>query len=91
MEYHNYGGGAVTLYRANGALEILKWGQRLLLGMLFLSFFIAYGYFHVLITYTFLDSMVCLIIPAYIFFELEIKDMEEEIETNDPIESYECD
>ncbi len=77
VEYHNTGLGAVALYRTNDALEIIKWGQRLLFGMLILSFFIVYGYFHVLITFTFLGSVVCLTVPAILYLEAEIKDMED--------------
>ena len=74
VEYHNIGFGDVALHRANGALEIIKWGQRLLWVALVISFYVAYGYFHVLITYTFLGSIVCIIVPAILFFETVIKE-----------------
>lgn len=87
MEYHNTSSGDVALYRTNDALEIIKWGQRLLWVTLVISFYVAYGYFHVLITYTFLGSIVCVIVPAILFFEVEIKAIEAEREvsqTNTP-------
>ena len=83
MEYHYHYTGDAVMCGEIGPLEILCWGKRLLLIIFFISFFVVYGYFHVPITYTFLGSIVCLIVPAYLYLDEEIKEIEgENTETN---------
>ena len=43
------------------ALEIFKWGDRALYLLLFISWMVVMGYWHVPITYTFLGSVTVLI------------------------------
>lgn len=50
------------------ALEIFKWGDRLLYLLLFISCMVAMGYWHTIITYTFLASEFCLILP-WLFYK----------------------
>jgi hypothetical protein len=49
---------------AMGPEEIIKWGRRLIYVLLFIALFVVYGSFHLPYTYTFLGSIVCLIIPV---------------------------
>ena len=44
-------------------LELIKWGNRALYLMLFLSWMVVMGYWHVTITWTFLGSVCALILP----------------------------
>ena len=44
------------------ALRIFKWGNRALYLMLFISWMVVMGYWHVTITFTFLGSVSALII-----------------------------
>ena len=56
------------MHRSNDeALEILKWGDRLLYLLLFISCMIAMGYWHTIITYTFLAAVFCLILPLLFY------------------------
>jgi len=59
----------------NEALEIFKWGDRLLYLMLFISCMVVMGYWHVPITYTFLGAVICLILP--LLFSKEDEEKEE--------------
>jgi len=43
---------------------LLKWSTRLLWVLLFISLMVVMGYFHVIITYTFLASVFFCILPA---------------------------
>ena len=49
------------------ALEIFKWGDRLLYLLLFISCMVTMGYWHTIITYTFLASVFCLILPLLFY------------------------
>ena len=49
---------------AMGPQTVIRWGRRLIYVVLFISFLIVYGNFHNPITFTFLGSIVCLIIPV---------------------------
>lgn len=48
---------------------MIKWGRRLLYLLLFISFFVVYGSLGDPITYTFLGSMICLVIPVLFFLK----------------------
>ncbi|MHC4737069.1 MAG: hypothetical protein ACYTDW_21865 [Planctomycetota bacterium] len=54
-----------------GPKTVITWGRRSLYVVLFISFLIVYGNFHNPITFTFLGSMLCLIIPILFFLKDE--------------------
>ena len=63
--YPYIGGYAVYLSndRPLDPLRLIKWARRLLWVALFISFMVVMGYFHVIITYTFLGSVFCCVVP----------------------------
>ena len=50
-------------------LELIKWGERSLYVLLFISCMVVMGYWHVPITYTFLGAVFCLILPVLFYKE----------------------
>ena len=62
-------------------IEIFKWGDRALYLMLFISCMVVMGYWHVPITFTFLGSVFCLILPL-LFHKEEAEEEREVAETN---------
>ena len=63
-------------FSAMGPDDVIKWGRRVLYVVLFISLLVVYGSFDNPITYTFLGSIVCLIIP--VLFLLKDENWEEE-------------
>lgn len=63
---------------ALGPEKIIKLGRWLIYVLLFISFLVVYGSFHIPITYTFLGSIVCLIIPVLFLLKEENWTEEEE-------------
>ena len=51
-------------------LTLLKWGYRALYVLLFISLMVVMGYWHTIITYTFLGSVLALLLP--IIFSREV-------------------
>ena len=45
-------------------LNILKWGYRALYVLLFISLIVVMGYWHTIITYTFLGAVLALLLPV---------------------------
>ena len=45
-------------------LEIITWGYRLLWVLLFISLIVVMGYWHTIITYTFLAAVLALLLPV---------------------------
>lgn len=56
---------------------VIKWGRGLLYIVIFISFLIVYGRWNDPTTYTFLGSVLCLIIPMLFF----LKDEQQENQT----------
>ena len=56
--------------------RVIKWGKRLLYFLLFLPLVLVMGYWHTIITYTFLGSMVLFVGSAIMFFEAEERERE---------------
>ena len=54
---------------------LLKWGHRALYVLLFISLMVVMGYWHTIITYTFLASVLCLILPALFYKEEEQEEL----------------
>jgi len=52
-----------------GPQTVIQWGRRLLYVMLFISFVMVYGSWDKPWTYTFLGSILCLIIPLLFFLQ----------------------
>jgi len=48
----------------DGPLDLIKWGNRFLWLELFIALMVVMGYWHTIITYTFLASVFCLILPV---------------------------
>jgi len=63
-----------------GPQEIIKWGRRTLYLVLFISLMMVYGSLDKPITYTFLGSIICLILP--VLFLLKDENWTEEDETH---------
>lgn len=63
----------------------LKWGRRTLYLVLFISLFIVYGSLNEPITFTFLGSVLCLIIPLLFF--LKDENWQEEAPSEELIET----
>lgn len=59
-----------------GPQTVIKWGRRTLYLVLFISFLVVFGNFDKPYTYTFLGSIIALIIP--LLFSLRDEDLEEE-------------
>lgn len=55
---------------------VIRWATRLLYVMLFISFLVACGYWNVLITYFFIGSIVCLILPVLFFLNDDLEEIE---------------
>lgn len=49
----------------------IKWGERLLYVVLFISLLVVFGRFDRIVTYTFLGSVLCLILPVLFFLKDE--------------------
>ena len=54
-----------------GPLTVLRWANRALYLLLFVSLIVVMGYWHISITYTFLGSVFCLIMPTLFLDKLE--------------------
>ena len=69
VEYHNSVAGDNHMYRANvEQIEtLIKWGDRFLWVLLFISLIVVMGYFQTIITYTFLGSILCMFYIAMIW------------------------
>jgi hypothetical protein len=52
-----------------GPKEIINWGRRLLYVVLFLSFLVAFGNYDKTFTFTFVGSVVALIVPVLCLLE----------------------
>jgi hypothetical protein len=52
-------------------MALIKWGRRTLYVVLFIAFLIVYGRWDVPFTYTFLGSVLCLVIPLLFFLKDE--------------------
>ena len=59
-------------------IRLIKWGNRALYVLLFISCMVVMGYWHTIITYTFLGSVFALILPLLFWDEGE-EDSEQEI------------
>ena len=55
---------------------MIRWGTRLLYVVLFISFLVACGNWGVPITYIFLGSIVCLILPVLFFLNDDLEEIE---------------
>ena len=58
-----------------GPLTVIKWGRRLIYLVIFISLIVVYGNWHNPRTYTFLGSILCLLIP--LLFLLKDEDLQE--------------
>lgn len=59
-----------------GPMTAIRWGRRLIYLVLFISFLVIYGHWDNPLTYTFLGSIVCLLIP--LLFMLRDENWQEE-------------
>ena len=57
-----------------GPLEVMKWGVRSLYVLLFISCMVVMGRWHLPITFTFLGSVFCLIIPVLFLMQEDIQE-----------------
>ena len=76
MEYHHYDIGDNNLRRTNEPLTLIKWGDRFLYVLLFISLVVVMGYFHTIITFTFLGSVMVLFYIAMIWRNYVIEKQE---------------
>jgi CHASE2 domain-containing sensor protein len=66
-------------YPNDRPLEIIKWVNRALYLMLFISWMVVMGYWHVPITFTFLGSVTALIL-SQLFYKKEDEEKAAEVE-----------
>ena len=78
VEYHYHGPGYDNMHWANVAQieTLIKWGDRFLWVLLFISLVIVMGYFQTIITYTFLGSILCMFYIAMIWRKYIIEKQE---------------
>ena len=69
----------------DGPATMIRWGVRSLYVLLFLSCMVVMGRWHLPITYTFLGSVFCLILPTLFLPEVERYPKELTIETVDEL------
>ena len=61
---------------SNEPLTLIKWGDRFLWGLLFISFMVVMGYWHTIITFTFLGSIMSMFYIAVIWRNYVIEKQE---------------
>jgi len=61
-------------------VQVMTWAYRSLYVLLFISLIVVMGYWRLTITYTFLASVICLLLPLLFSRDLFFKDEEDRLE-----------